>query len=137
MTLREFAVEKKRAIFEQLSAGQPPSEGHFDPGLFKEVRDKGKPQMGATTYAANQLVFEHIYPGEGRSVIFSVAIDTPDRVVFLPVPEWVVENIWQGDVDGSFHFEKDALALLEKLKAELVPELNEKWFGPRQAKRRE
>jgi len=55
----------------------------------------------------------------------------------LPVPEWVVESIWQGDVAGSFHFERDAKRLLASFEQELEPDDNQKYFGPQMAKRRE
>ena len=57
--------------------------------------------------------------------------------MFLPVPDWVIESIWQGEISGSYHFESDAKALVEAFQAELSAENNPKWFLPQAAKRRE
>lgn len=138
MPLNTFAAEAKRTIFEDLLGGRDPSQGTFDPALLKEARTKGQPQMGTTRYEPTHVVFEFIFPEPaGGTVVFPVRLDSPERIVFLPVPGWVIENIWQGDVAGSHVFESDARRLLGELEAELSPESNLKWFGPQAAKRRE
>lgn len=137
MNLGAFAADQKQRIFNDLKAGQPPHEGTFDEALFREAKDVGPPQMGATRFSPKSIVHEFIYNVPGKSIVLVVEVDSPERIVFLPVPEWVVENIWQGNVDGSFHFERDAKSLLETFRAEMEPSANERWFGPQAAKRRE
>lgn len=138
MALNTFVAEKRLALFEALQAGLDPSEGDYDADLLREARLKGSPQLGATRYSPDRVVVEFIYPDpQGATALVAVSLSVPERIVFLPVPEWVVEAIWQGEVDGSYHFESDARALLQSLEADLAPEANLKWFGPRPAKRRE
>ncbi len=138
MTLNSYVAQKKRTIFDELFAGQPPSEGAFDDAVWRDGKAKGQPQMGSTTYLPNQITLEFIYNDpNGAAVVLPVTLVPPQRIVFLPVPEWVVENIWQGDIAGTYHFESDATALLEKLAASLAPGANEMLFGPQMAKRRE
>jgi hypothetical protein len=138
MSLNQYAAEHRLAIFEELRGGREPSQGRFDAAIFKEARSKGAPQMGTTRYAPDAIVFEFIYPDPlSTAMILTVSIQPPERIVFLPVPSWVVENIWQGDIAGTYHFESDAQRLVEDLRSELAPEANLKWFGPQPAKRRE
>lgn len=138
MTLNAFAAERRLAYFEDLRKGLPPREGEYSEQVFKDGKVKGQPQMGTTRYEPGAIVFEFIYPDPGSTAtVLSVRIPSPERIVFLPVPEWVVESIWQGDIDGTFHFESEAVRLVEGLRRELEPEANLKWFGKREAKRRE
>jgi len=138
MTLNAFAAEKRLKLFDELKRGSNPSEGSFDAAALAEGRMKGAPQIGTTRYEPRAIVFEFIFPDpRGGATVMPVRLDAPERIVFLPVPEWVIESIWQGDIDGSFHFESDAVALVESLKGELTPEGNAKWFEKRLAKRRE
>jgi hypothetical protein len=138
MTLNQYAAERRLAIFEDLRSGREPSLGTFDPAVLAEARSKGHPQMGTTRYSPNEIVFEFIYPDpRGAAVILTTSIAPPERIVFLPVPSWVVENIWQGDIQGTHHFESEAMKLLGELEAELSPEGNMKWFEKQAAKRRE
>lgn len=138
MTLNVYAAERRRAVFDALRAGQDPPFGSFDADALREARMKGVPQVGATRYEPNAVHFEFIFPDpSSTSAIVTVTIEPPERIVFLPVPEWVIENIWQGDIDGSYQFESQAQMHLAALAKELEPESNLKWFGPRQPKRRE
>jgi hypothetical protein len=138
MKLNEFAARSRLGIFEDLRAGREPGEGSWNPTTLAEARVKGQPQMGTTVYAPDRITFEFIYPDpSSTATILTVSLDPPERVVFLPVPEWVVENIWQGDIAGTYQFESDALRLVEQFRAELNPEGNLKWFGKQAAKRRE
>ena len=137
MSLNAFAAERRLAIFEELKKGLEPS-GEFDTALLAEGKAKGAPQMGATQYKPDRIAFEFIYPDPGSTAtVLTVAISPPERIVFMPVPEWVIENIWQGDVTGSFHFISDAERLYAALGSELQVGSNEKWFEPQMAKRRE
>lgn len=130
MSLSAFAAEKRTRLFEALSNGQPPPEGEFSEAVFKDGRDKSKPQMGATRYEPNSIVFEFIYPDPlGAPILLSVRIDAPERIVFMPVPAWVVESIWQGEIAGSYHFESDAKRLVEDFQLVLEPDPNAESFG--------
>ncbi len=138
MKLAAFVSEKRRQIFSDLTQGIAPSVGVFDESQFREGRAKGQPQMGSVRYEPDAVHFEFIYPSQNSiATVLTIKVDAPDRIVFLPVPIWVVENIWQGDVSGTFHFESDALELLEGLRAQLSREQNARLFGPQPAKRRE
>jgi hypothetical protein len=138
MTLNEWAASKKTEIYEDLAGGKPPRAGRFDEGVLREGQVKGKPQMGATTFEPGGATFEFIFPdANSTATVLQVLVDSPERIVFMPVPEWVLEEIWQGDVAGSAHFESEAMALLERFNGELAPGANDKHFGPQPAKRRE
>jgi hypothetical protein len=138
MSLNSFAAERRLKLLDELKKGIPPSEGSYDASVLAEARTKGEPQLGSTRFLPDQVILEFIYPDASTSAtILSVSIPSPERIVFLPVPGWVVENIWQGDIDGTFQFESDALRLLEEFRGELTPEGNQKWFEKRLAKRRE
>lgn len=138
MALNGFVAEKRGHLFGELLAGKTPSEGDFDPAVHAEGKAKGSPQLGATRFEPDAVVFEFIYPAEaGTSTILSVKIAAPERIVFLPVPPWVVESIWQGEVDGSYYFESEARQVLADFAQQLEEVANRRWFGPRSPKRRE
>ncbi len=138
MSLNEYASGLRRKLFDELKAGQPPSQGTFDESVFKDGKSKGAPQVGTTRFEPQAMHFEFVYPDPvGTTVILTVTVEPPERIVFLPVPGWVIESIWQGDIDGSYHFESDARRLVASFSEDLEPDANQKWFGPRQAKRRE
>lgn len=138
MNLNQHSAERRLAIFEDLQAGRRPREGSYDEHALKEARAKASPQLGATRYEPHAIICEFIYAEvKGPSSVIVVRLEPPERIVFLPVPSWVMENVWQGDVTGSFHFESDATRLVEEFRGELTKEANEKWFGPQAAKRRE
>jgi len=138
MTLNEVAARKRLALFEDLRAGRDPCEGTFDPDLLREARTKGAPQLGATRYEPQAILIEFIYPdADSSATVLVVRIEVPERIVFLPVPAWVIETIWKGEIDGSFQFERDARRMVEEFQAELDPETNPKWFRPRSKMRRD
>lgn len=138
MTLNAYVAQKKREIFDDLFAGLAPREGVYSETLWKDGKAKGQPQMGSTRYLPDKIVLEFIYNDpHGVAVVLPVELDPPQRIVFLPVPSWVIESIWQGDIDGTYHFESDAFALAEQFRELLNPEPNAKLFGPKQATRRE
>ncbi len=94
--------------------------------------------MGITKYEPGAAHLEFIFPDtSSTSTVFSVRISVPERIVYLPVPEWVIEDIWQGGISGAYHFESDARDLVLRLQEDLAPENNVEWFSPQQAKRRE
>jgi hypothetical protein len=138
LTLNEWASSKKKRIFDALSNLQPPPEGEYDSDVLRDGFDKSKPQMGTTVYEPECACFEFIFPDRNSSAtVLTVRVAPPERIVFLPVPPWVVETIWQGEVDGTYHFAGEAMKLIEVYLAELTEVANRKWFGPRPAKRRE
>jgi hypothetical protein len=138
MPLNAYVADKRRIIYADLTAVRPPSEGTYDESLLAEGRARGLPLLGATRYRPDAVILEFIYPADsGASIILTVTLPVPERVVFLPVPPWVVESIWQGEIDGTYHFESDARRLIAEFSAELDTGRNAEWFGPRQVKRRE
>jgi len=138
MTLTHYVAERKLEVFAELRSGREPSGGTFDAARLREARTKGEPQIGATRYAPDHVVLEFIFSDpRGVATILPVTIPVPERIVFLPVPEWVVESIWQGEIDGSYVWESDAERLVTEFQAGLVPTANLAWFGPREARRRE
>lgn len=131
MTLSEFAAAYKRTIFEELQHGSPPSTGTFDEELLKEAKARGKePQIGETRFAPRQIFLEYIFNDPINSaIVFTVTLESPQRIVYLPVPSWVVESIWEGEVTGSYHFENDAVALLNQFHCSCEPGPNAEIFG--------
>ncbi len=137
MSLTAFVTEKRNRIFSDLLSGEPPSEGDYSADLLKQALVKGKPQMGTTRFEPNSIVLEFIYPDARSSAsILQVRVATPERVLFMPVPEWVVESIWQGEVDGSYRFESEAALLLAKYARLLEAEDNAEWFGESATRKR-
>ncbi len=138
MTLNQFTSEQRTAIFGDLREGLEPRVGAFDGAALRGAKTKGHPQMGTVRFRPEEIAFEFIYPDPaGSSAILEVLVKPPERIVFLPVPDWVVENIWQGEVDGTYHFEGEAMRLLGDFQEQLTPEGNLKWFDKQPAKRRE
>jgi hypothetical protein len=138
MKLNEWAAAMKTQIYEDLTAGKPPPVGKYDEHLLRDGQVKGKPQMGATTFGPNAAIFEYIYPDSNSSAtVLQVTVDPPERIVMMPVPEWVMEEVWQGDVSGSAHFESEAMEMLRRFSAGLEVGANEALFGKQPAKRRE
>ncbi len=138
MTLSEYVATKKKEIYDDLLQGRRPREGNYDMAALAELRSQGEPQMGSTVLEPENVSFEFIFPqNDGSAELLTVELTPPERIVFLPVPAWVVETIWQGDVDGSHHFESDAKKLMDELSASLEPLSNKKLFGRQPPKRRE
>ena len=138
MKLNEWAAAMKTQIYDELTAGKQPPLGRYDEHILRDGQVKGKPQMGATTYEPNAAIFEYIYPDSNSSAtVLQVTVDPPERIVMMPVPEWVMEEIWQGDVSGSAHFESEAMEMLRRFSSDLEAGANDKLFGKQPAKRRE
>lgn len=138
MKLKDFVSEKRKAIFEDLVAGREPSQGCFDAEALKEARSKGAPQLGAARMEPHKIRLEFIFPApQANTSIFTVAVDTPERIVYMPVPSWVVESIWQGEIDGSYWFESEARCLLRNFEEMLAEPANSELFGRQSAKRKE
>jgi len=138
MKLKEFVAEKRKAVFEDLLAGKDPREGLFNAELLKEARTKGSPQLGAVVLEPHRVCMEFIYPApQASTIVFTVSIDTPERIVFMPVPAWVVESIWQGEIDGTYWFESEARGHLRDFEQLLHEQANASFFGDRRVKRKE
>lgn len=130
MSLYEFAAEKKRAIYADLLAGKDPSQGTFDPEVLAEGRRKGDPQIGSEIYSQNEIELQFIFPEAGNSAtILSVTIPSPERIVYLTVPKWVVISVWQGEVYGTYAFESDAKRMVQEFLDTLDPQTNPNHFG--------
>ena len=127
--LQDFVSDARRRVFDDLVNGVPPSLGSVDLDAFAKARDRGKPQLGTTQFGQHEVRLEFIYPdSRTAAILLEVCIPTPERVVFLPVPGWVVEQIWQGEITGSYAFESDATALLEAFRQDLTPDANLRHF---------
>lgn len=138
MNLNEYSAKKRREILDDLLAGRDPREGTWDAGVLAEAKMKSRPQMGPLVFFPEHLELQFLYSdGQGGSLVFVVRLESPHRIVQMPVPSWVIENVWQGEVSGSFHFEADAMSLLEAFKTELEPAANVKHFKPRERTTRE
>jgi hypothetical protein len=126
MTLSAFTAATRERLWAAVEKGLPPPEGSFSQERLQEGKDKGgKPQIGATRYEPDAVHFEFIYPvTNGAPVLLSVRVEPPERIVFMPVPDWVVASIWQGDVTGTFRFESEAEAMLKEFRERLSPERN-------------
>jgi hypothetical protein len=138
LQLNVFVAEKKRKIFEELRRGEFPSEGEYSQETVIAGREKGDVQMGTTRYDPDFLILEFTYADPlGASLILSVKIVPPERIVFMPVPDWVIETIWQGEVSGRFTFESEAQAYLSHLELQLTPQPNRILFAPPGPKRKD
>ena len=136
--LSSYVGRLKRELWEDIKANREPRIGEFDAALLAGMRSKEAVQIGTAIYRPDQIILEFLFPeASGVPTILSVSITPPERIVFLPVPEWVIETIWQGDIDGSFHFESDAKLLLDKLLTLVTAEGNKPLFEKQLAKRRE
>lgn len=138
MTLNEYSAKKRREILDDLVEGRDPREGDFSAQDLAEASKKGRPQLGPVVYDPWHMTLEFVFaaPG-GESVVIPVRLASPERIVYLPVPEWVVENVWQGDVAGSFHFESHALALVQAFQDLLAQDANGGLFDSRLKQGRE
>lgn len=116
-------------ILEDLEAKKEPRIGQFEPEMLKLALTKPSVQMGAQKFVPNGFFFEFIFPDPiGGTVILTVFVPSKERIVFLPVPNWVRQNIWQGDVDGSYYYEGEISAVLEGFQSLLDQESNAAFF---------
>ena len=135
MTLAEYLAQKKMEVYNDLRQGLKP-KGKYDEADLAALLGRGEPQIGSTHLEPENVRFEFIFPQSDGSVeLFKVEMTPPERIVFMPVPGWVVETIWQGEIDGSHHFESDAKRLLQELSQSLEPLANKKLFEPRKSQR--
>lgn len=138
MNLRETTAELRLQIMEDLVARRNPRHGAWDAEVLAATKDRGTPQIGSTNYDPHAINFEFIFLSKGAApIILRVRVPTEKRIVFLPVPSWVIESIWQGEVSGSYHFEPDAEALVQAFAECLAPENNVAIFGVKERVGRE
>ena len=132
LNLNSFASDMRLKILSELKAGLPPSIGEYSDAQWKEARSKGQPQLGTTRYEPNGLVVEFIFPDpQTASTVLAVRIPSLERIVFMPVPSWVVESIWEGEINGSFQFESEANQMLAEFESKLSETENPALFGPK------
>lgn len=128
-SLAVFCARIKREIFAELSDRKPPSQGSFLESLWAEANEKGAPQIGSTVFHPHKVVFEFLYHDPlASAMILPVTITPTERIVFMPVPDWVIETIWQGEVAGSFRFESEARRMLDSFQNMLSVEENIRLF---------
>lgn len=138
VNLTEFVAAKKRLVYDDLQKGNPPSEGRYSEEAFKDAKVKGKPQMGKARFKPNLITLEFIYSDPNSSAsVFTVELDAPERIIYMPVPKWVVESVWQGEVAGSYHFATDAQRLLAEFSGLLEEDANQDIFAGPDRKTRE
>lgn len=132
--LAVVAAQQKREIYEALRRGDGPPFGEFDADVLRSGREKGEVHMGTTTFFPDRIVYEFLFQDRnGSAVILSVIVEPEERIVFMPVPKWVVENIWQGEVTGTYVFESEAQELMDDLATSLTPAGNVPLFKARAA----
>lgn len=136
--LAAWAATLKRSIYADLADGRAPSQGEWNEPLRVQAAAKARPLVGQTRFEPGAVVLEFIYPDPaGGTLVLPVRVASPERIVALPVPAWVVEEVWQGEVHGSHEFESDARAMVASFVADLEPEPNATFFGRQAPKRRE
>ncbi|MFQ3610625.1 MAG: hypothetical protein SNJ72_03925 [Fimbriimonadales bacterium] len=129
MTLREFVKQQMQSLYEALQKRQAPPVGTYDADTLRECFRRAQVQTGTTQYFPDRIVFEFIFtePSLGP-VVLSITVTAPEPIVYMPVPDWVIEDVWQGDVTGSFRFRSEAEALLERFRSQLFSEENLAYF---------
>lgn len=138
MTLNAYLAELKLKAFEGVKDGRIEAGFQGDQALLSVLSAKGKPTLGTTVLAPSNVSFEFVFTfPDGQSEVFALQHEPSERIVFLPVPEWVVESIWQGEVQGTYCFESEAKERLARFALELDPAANAKWFEKQGPKRRE
>ncbi len=129
MTLREFVREQIETTFAALKAGNPPPIGEYDPAALRECLRRAQTQVGASQFLPDAVVLEFIFQDASLGpAVLSVRIPAPEPIVYMPVPDWVVEDVWQGDVTGSFRFLSEAERLLEAFRQQVFTERNRAYF---------
>ena len=101
MRLNEFLAVEKRRAFEAVLTGSKPVGMRCDEGRLKALFEKGKPTMGTTVLNADQISFEFVFTlDDGQTEVLSIVLDPPERIVYMPVPEWVVENLLKNALEN-------------------------------------
>jgi hypothetical protein len=55
----------------------------------------------------------------------------------MPVPDWVQQDVWQGEVKGTFRLRSEAERLIEAFRQHVLERENPDYFEERPAPRRE
>ena len=113
MTPYEWAVGRRRTLLETLKAGKRPDDATFDAGAVEAALAKGVPREGAIRFLPDAAIVE-----------VHVAFAGSAPAIWMAVPDWVVENVWQGEVTGRHLFESQARAALDRVAAGILPEPN-------------
>lgn len=138
MQLNAFVSATRSELHADLCARRAPRVGSFDGELLKDLFSGKDPQLGSVRYTPHAVHFEFIYPQNGTAAtVFTVDVTPPERIVFLPVPNWVVENIWEGEVTGSYVLESEVEGRLAEFRAVLDEESNQAYFGRQEPTRRQ
>lgn len=139
MTLREFTNVTRKQILDALQHKLPPPIGHFDRRTFEDAVQMREVQMGCTRYTPHSVVLEFVFLHDtpGAPLILCVEVDAPEPVVFMPVPEWVQEDVWQGEVKGTFRLRSEAERMIESFRRQVLEEDNTHYFDQRPVPRRE
>ncbi|MFN3691066.1 MAG: hypothetical protein ACK4UU_09100 [Fimbriimonadales bacterium] len=129
MTLREFVRDQIQAIHAALLAGSAPPVGAYDAAQLKECQRRASVQVGASRFLPDAIVLEFIFQDASLGpAVLSVRVDAPEPIVYMPVPDWVIEDVWQGDVTGSFRFRSEAERMLEAFREQVFTERNRVFF---------
>jgi hypothetical protein len=137
MTLAEFVAHLRRQVLDALTSGSELAGFNFDPDRLKEGKRKGPPQAGAVRFTPTEVRLEFLFTAPGSAAtVLEVSVAAPERIVWMPVPDWVIENIWEGEVIGSFAFESEALQRVNAYIAKLAQGINETDFGQTSKTRR-
>lgn len=139
MTLREFTNASRKQILHALQHKQAPPFGHYDRKTFEEAVQMREVQMGSAHYTPHSVILEFIFlhDNPGAPLILSVEVDTPEPVVFMPVPDWVQQDVWQGEVKGTFRLRSEAGQMIEAFRQHTLEEQNLHYFEERPISRRE
>ncbi|MFN7161486.1 MAG: hypothetical protein ACK4NB_00310 [Fimbriimonadales bacterium] len=129
MTLREFVRDHIQAIHAALQTGSPPPIGAYDAAQLQECQRRASVQVGTSRFLPDAIVLEFIFQDASLGpAVLSVRIAAPEPIVYMPVPDWVIEDVWQGDVTGSFRFLSEAEQLLEAFREQVFTERNRAFF---------
>ncbi|MCX7924253.1 MAG: hypothetical protein N2554_00400 [Fimbriimonadales bacterium] len=129
MTLREFVRDQIQLVFDALKAGSAPPVGEYDAAQLKECQRRATPQVGTARFLPDAIVLEFIFQDASLGpAVLSVRVPAPEPIVYMPVPDWVIEDVWQGDVTGSFRFLSEAERLLTAFREQVFTERNRVFF---------
>lgn len=129
MTLGQFIADCKIRLLAELESRVEPSFGTYDVHQWPGSSRVKQVQIGSATPFPHNVEFEFILTLEEGSEVFTISVPAPERIVYMPVPEWVLISVWQGEVSGSYHFESDATRMTDRYVALLTSGTNESEFN--------
>lgn len=137
-TLGEYVAAARLRAFEALRQKLLPPEGDFDVRMWQEFVDRPAIQMGTTRYEPSKVIIEFVaHRPPDPAAILAVTLTPPEPIIYMPVPEWVIENVWKGEVNGTYCFQSEASLRFARFADKLKPETNKKYFGSKPAVGRE